>query len=70
MTVYDPVEATSPYDINLVLRKTCFIRDVMEKYYSTHNPKVLQRRLWLVKLAVTMEMFTQTTKFTSGTWAI
>ena len=22
MTVYDPVEATSPYDINLVLRKT------------------------------------------------
>ena len=38
--VYDPVEATSPYDINLVLRKTCFICDVMEKYYTTHNPIV------------------------------
>ena len=36
--MYDPVEATSPYDI--VLRKTCFIRDVMEKYYTTHNPIV------------------------------
>ena len=38
--VYDPVEATSLYDINLVLRKTCFIRDVIEKYYTTHNPIV------------------------------
>ena len=38
--VYDPVEATSPYDINLVLRKTRFIRDVTEKYYTTHNPIV------------------------------
>ena len=40
MMVYDPVEATSPYDIVLVLRKTCFVHDVMEKYYTTHNPIV------------------------------
>ena len=38
--VYDPVEATSPYDFNLVLRKTCFSHDVMEKYHNTHNPIV------------------------------
>ena len=34
-----PVEATPPYDINLVLRKACFIREVIEKYYINHNPK-------------------------------
>ena len=37
--VYDPVEATSPYDINLVFGKTFFILDVMEKY-TTLNPIV------------------------------
>ena len=38
--VNDHVEARSPYDIELVSKKTRFIRDVMEKYYTTHNPKV------------------------------
>ena len=38
--VYDPVEATSLDDINLFLRKTSFTHDVMDKYYTTHNPIV------------------------------
>lgn len=38
--VFEPVESTSPFDVNLVLRKTCVIRDGIEKYYTTHHPKV------------------------------
>ena len=34
-----PVEDRSLYEINLVLRKTGFICDLMGKYYTTHNPK-------------------------------
>lgn len=53
-----PVESKSLYDINRVLRKTWFIHDVVEKYYTTHNPKCNSDVFELVELAVNMEMFT------------
>lgn len=50
---YVPIGFTSAYDINLILRKTRFICDVMEKY-TTHN--LNNSDIWLVELAVTMKM--------------
>lgn len=38
--VYAPVEAIIPYDINLVLRKTCFICDVMETFFRNEDKSV------------------------------
>lgn len=35
-----PVEATSPADINLVLRETCFISCFINKHSPTHSPNV------------------------------
>lgn len=44
MIVYAPADATSMmlrlYDMNLVIIKTGFICNFIEKYYTTHNPKV------------------------------
>ena len=39
MVLYAPVETPSMYVITLVLGKTCFIRDLTEKYYITHSAK-------------------------------
>lgn len=40
MMVPAPVEATSPADINLVLRETCFISCFINKHSPTHSPNV------------------------------
>lgn len=40
MMVLAPVEATSPADINLVLRETCFISCFINKHSPTHSPNV------------------------------
>lgn len=40
MMVPAPVEATSPADINLVLRETCFISCFINKHSPTHSGRL------------------------------
>ncbi len=54
-----PLDATSANNFSLVSGKKHFNCDVMERNCTTHNPKVLQGRCWLVELTVnTVCLFT------------
>lgn len=56
-TLFASAETT--FRLNLVLAKTHFISNPVQekKNYSACNPKLKQRRLRLVEVAVTMEMY-------------